>query len=233
MAGRPASLTWEVRSGATTPLGPFRVSILAGHQAVDSFTVDALAAGARFSRTVSFTPAAAGTFRLECNADPENVVHEDPTQRKDNVLFNQVTVLSAALLKPLVVLRTLTLSFLGWSQDYAVCNVDPDAFYKVELTGCARPCVGGFSGVPSRDFNGSAVSDGGGACPAGLLSRVALAPGPAEGPRNHYEDRTYTLKVTATKDGASADSGPIPVRVPQYCGLISVPICVENERPGR
>jgi hypothetical protein len=233
MAGRSASLTWEVRSGATTFLGAFHVSILADHQPLDSFMVDALAPGARFSRTVPWTPASAGTFRLECAADPENALHEDPAQRKDNFLFDQVTVLAAELLKPLVVLRTLTLSPLGWSQDYAVCNVDPDAFYKVELTGCARPCIGGYDGVPARDFGASAVSDGGGSCPADLVSRIAFTPGPAEGPRNHFEDRTYTLKVTATKGGASVDSGPVAVRVPQYCGVFSFPVCVENESPGR
>lgn len=233
MVGRSASLTWEVRSGGPGALGPFRVSILVGHQPVDSFIVDALAAGARFSRIVSWTPPSAGTFRLECAADPENAAHEDASQRKDNTIFDQVTVLSAATLKPLVVLRTLRLSPIGWSQDYAVCNVDRDAFYRVELTGCARPCVGGYDGVPSRDFSGTALSDGGGACPANLPSRIALAPGPAEGPRNQYEDKTYTLKVTATKDGTSADSGPIPIRVPQHCGMLSIPICVPMEGNGR
>ena len=46
MVGRAASVSWEIRSGAPGALGPFRVSILAGHQPVDSFTVDAIGAGA-------------------------------------------------------------------------------------------------------------------------------------------------------------------------------------------
>ncbi|MCM3878241.1 MAG: hypothetical protein NEA02_17720 [Thermoanaerobaculia bacterium] len=232
MAGRTASVSWEVRSGAPAPLGPFRVSILAGHQPVDSFTVGALAAGAAVTRTVSWTPQAPGKFRVECTVDPENVVHEALPFRKDNTMWNQLTVVPTEVLKPTIVLGTLRLGAVGWKQDYTVCNVDLDAFYKVEVTGCAWPCVAGFSGVPSRDYapnvvsaDGSSIAPG---CPGGLVSRAAFKPGTAEGPRNQYEDKTYTLKVTASRDGRSAGTS-IPLRVPQHCGMLSIPICVPME----
>ncbi len=233
MVGRQATLSWEVRSGAPGALGPFRVSVLAGHEKVDDFTVSAIGAGATVPRSVPWTPSKAGAVKLECVADPENAVHEDPTQRKDNTLFGEVVVQAAAVLKPVVVLGKLTLGTLDWIQEYTVCNVDPDAFYANDLSGCARPCGGGYNGVPSRDFTRDRIAQDGSTmtppCPAGLVSRIGFKPGGATGVRNQYEDRTYTLKVTASRDGASADSGPISIRVPQHCGMLSIPICVETE----
>ncbi len=232
MAGRAANVSWEVRNLASAPLGPFRVSIVVSHQAVDSFTVAALAAGAAFSRTAPWTPQTPGTFRVQCIVDPENAVNESPSFLKNNTMNNEITVVSADVLRPVIVLGTLRLSPVGWSQDYTVCNVDVDADYRPEMVGCARPCNGGWNGVPSRDFtpdrvsaNGSGISPG---CPGGLVSRTAFKPGPADGPRNHYEDKTYTLKVRASREGRSAESS-VPVRVPQYCGMLSFPICVETE----
>lgn len=236
MAGRAATVSWEVRNLARSPLGPFRVSIVVSHAAVDSFTVGALAAGSTFSRSASFTPAAPGTFRVQCTVDPENAVHESQAFLKNNTIFGELTVVSADVLTPTIVLGTLHMSPIWWKQEYTVCNTDVDADYRIELTGCAFPCVGGWNGVPSRDFTPDRVSaDGSGIsprCPAGLVSRVAFNPGTAEGPRNQYEDRTYNLKITASRDGRSASTS-VPVRVPQNCGMLSIPICVPMEGKGR
>ena len=60
MAGRPMDVSWEVRNVSTFPLGPFPVSVVVGHEAVDNFTVATLAAGATVSRTATFTPRSAG-----------------------------------------------------------------------------------------------------------------------------------------------------------------------------
>jgi len=232
MSGREARVTWEVRSGAPAALGPFRVSIMVGHQTVDDFTVGAIAPGTPFTRTVSWTPQTKGTFMADCTVDPENVVHEVLPQRKDNTLRNQLVVVPAEVLKPVIVLGTLRLGTVGWRQDYTICNADLDAFYKVDVTGCARPCVAGYSGVPSKDYapnvvsaDGSSIAPG---CPGGLVSRAAFKPGSAEGPRNQYEDRTYTLKVRASRDGGWAENS-VPLRVPLHCGMLSIPICVPME----
>jgi hypothetical protein len=236
MAGRPLSVSWEVRNVSAYPVGSFRVSVLVDRGTVANVFVATLDAGAVVSRTATFTPRSAGTFRTQCSADPENKFHEPSDGFKNNAMNGEINVLPAEVLRPVIQLGKLYMSPIWWKQEYAICNVDLDAFYKNELTGCAFPCTGGFNGTPSRDFTANSFSaDGSGIvprCPAGLTSSAALNPGTAEGPRNQWEDKTYTLTVTATKDGQSAGVS-VPIRVPQNCGMISIPICVPMEGNGR
>jgi hypothetical protein len=237
MAGRPLSVSWEVRNLSAYPVGSFRVSVLVDQQEVaGTVFVETLAAGAASSRTVTFTPRSAGTFRTRCSADPENKFHEPPDAFKNNTVNGEINVLQAEVLRPVIQLGKLHMSPIYWKQEYTICNVDLDAFYKNELSGCPLPCTGGWDGTPSRDFTVNSFSaDGSGItprCPAGLTSSAALNPGTAEGTRNQYEDRTYTLKVTASKDGQSAGVS-VPIRVPQNCGMLSIPICVPMEGKGR
>ncbi len=236
MAGRPLSVSWEVRNRSAYPLGSFRVSIIVDEHSVGNVFVASLAPGEAASRTATFTPGSAGMFRTRCSADPDNKFHEPPEHFKNNTMNGEINVRAAEVLRPVVQLGKLHMSPIYWKQEYTICNVDLDAFYKNELRGCPIPCTGGWDGTPSRDFTAISFSaDGSGItprCPAGLTSSAALNPGTAEGTRNQYEDRTYTLTVTATKDGQSAGV-TVPVRVPQNCGMLSIPICVPMEGKGR
>ncbi|HEY3348493.1 MAG TPA: CARDB domain-containing protein [Thermoanaerobaculia bacterium] len=232
-AGKSASVTWEVRSGSPVALGPFRVVVVADHATVDSFSVATLAPGASTSRSVSWTPARAVAVALSCEADPENVVGESPALRADNTLRPTVNVVPPGLPRPIVVLGKLTLDKTQWHQEYSVCNVDVDADYDTDLTGCAGCNAGWYGGVPSKAFPGLVKAEGSTAkppCGAGLPWRAAFSPGPAKGWRNQYEDKTYTLKVSASRDG-SRETTSISIQVPRHCGMLSIPICVENEKP--
>jgi hypothetical protein len=238
MAGRPLNVAWEVRNNSAYPIGSFRVSVHVDQQEISGgLFVATLAPGAVASGTVAFTPPAAGTFRTRCSADPENKFHEPSEHFKNNTMNGEINVNPADILRPVVLLGRLFLGPLEWHQEYVVCNVDPDAFYDSKITGCLG-CTGAWVGVPSKDFtpgSGFFSPDGSGVtprCPAGLTSNAAFNPGTADGVRNQYEDRTYSLNVTASKDGKSAGVS-VPVRVPQNCGMISIPICVPMEGKGR
>ena len=181
-AGRSASVTWEVRSTTTTALGPFNVVVVADHAPVETFSVASLAPGASTWHSVSWTPANALPAALSCEADVENALGEAPAFRGDNAIRNRVDVVPPGVPLPIVVLGKQSLAKTKWDQDYTVCNIDPDAFYEIRVTGCLGCSAGFLDGVPSQGPQAN-VSVAGTtarpACPAGLRWPAALTVGPA------------------------------------------------------
>lgn len=230
--GRQATATAEIRNDSAAALGPFHVVFVAGHENAGDVTVTSV--GARSSVVVSalFTGRAPGTLLVTCEADRGNSLGEAAAFLGDNSMTASVTVFPVGPPSPIVVFGKLNLGATWWKQEFTVCNADVDAAYEVKTLDCAFPCSGGWNGVPATDYTPDRVSyDGTGVgtvCAGNNPRKAAFNPGPAEGPRNQYVDRNYMLKVTATKDGQSLSTS-VPFRVPQHCGALSIPICVEME----
>jgi hypothetical protein len=230
--GRQATVSAEIRNDSARALGPFHVAFVAGHENAGDVTVASLDARSSVVVSALFTGRAAGTLLLTCEADRSNSLGETAGFLADNSMTTSITVFPVGPPSPNVVFGKLNLGATGWKQEYTICNADVDALYEVKTEDCAFPCSGGWSGVPATDFTPDRVSyDGSGVgtvCPANSLRKAAFNAGPAEGPRNQYVDRNYMLTVKATKDGQSLSTS-IPFRVPQHCGMLSIPICVETE----
>jgi hypothetical protein len=230
--GRQATVSAEIRNDSGRALGPFHVVFVAGHENAGDVTVASLDARSSVVVSALFTGRAAGTLLVTCEADRTNSVGEATGFLGDNSMTTSITVFPVGPPSPNIVFGKLNLGAILWKQEYTICNADVDALYEVKTLDCAFPCSGGYSGVPATDFTPDRVSyDGSGVgavCAGNNPRKAAFNPGPAEGPRNQYVDRNYMLTVKATKDGQSISTS-VPFRVPQHCGALSIPICVETE----
>ena len=192
MAGRAANVSWEVRNLASAPLGPFRVSILCP---IRRSTASRLQRSRRAPPSQGRPrgprkPRARSAYSASSTPRTPSTI---PSFLKNNTMNNEITVVSADVLRPVIVLGTLRLSPVGWSQDYTVCNVDVDADYRPEMVGCARPCNGGWNGVPSRDFTPDRVR------PTGPGSLPAAPAASSRGPLSSPARVTVPATTTRTK----------------------------------